>query len=136
MGEVEIMRYFPESQWQNAACILAAEMVQAAVNCPGVDPASCVVDLPEYGSCYPTTSVGPATASGLYGIVDRCWSPALAEDNTPFTPQEWAARLDPVVNVWMASVVYSIAGWRAWSTCAQCGCCDVRGEPIPHPRGP
>ena len=136
MYEAEIARYFPESQWQNAACILAAEMDQAAANCPGVNPSQCVTELPEISSCYPTMSAGPATASGLYGIVDRCWDPALAGDNTPFTPGDWSMRFDPIWNVWMASVVYSIAGWRAWSTCSACGCCDVKGMPIPHPRGP
>ena len=131
-----IQEYFPQSQWSNAACILMAEKAQAMQSCPGADPSTCVADLPDYGGCYPDQTPGPATASGLYGIVDRCWDPSLAGDNTPFTPQEWAARLDPLVNVWMASVVYSIAGWRGWSTCSQCGCCDVTGMPIPHPRGP
>ncbi len=131
-----IHTYFPESQWGNAACILGVEMVEAGQACPDEDPSMCVRQLEAIGSCYPDQPPCLAEASGLYGIVSCCWDPALAQDNTPFTPQEWAARLDPVVNVWMASVVYSIAGWRAWSTCAQCGCCDVRGEPIPHPRGP
>jgi len=150
-----IARYFPLDQQVNAACIMEAETTAWASVCGATPPESCVVDLPPM-SCFPTQPVQPAKAYGLYKIVDVCWDPALAgEANTPFTPGEWANILDPNYNVWAASVVWSIAGWRAWTTCGACancpscvyatppcalpctlGICGVQGGPVPYPRGP
>ena len=148
-----IQTYFPPEQVANAACILAAETAAWANVC-GADPASCVVDLGNF-SCYPDQPVQPAKAYGLYKIVDLCWDPAKAGVHTPFTASDWAQILDPNTNVWAASVVWSIAGWRAWTTCSQCAdcpscvaatppcalpcggsLCDVPGGPIPYPRAP
>lgn len=149
-----ISLYFPADQVPNATCILETETLLRAPECGSTPPESCVVSIPDM-SCYSGQAVQPAKAYGLYGIVDVCWNPALAGSNTPFTADEWAKVLDPNYNVWMASVIFSIAGWRAWTTCPACpncppcvyanppcliacslGICSVAGEPVPYPRGP
>jgi hypothetical protein len=76
-----------------------------------------------------------ARSWGIFQILDACWNPDMP-NNSPFTREQWARVLDPNVNTWMASVIWSRSGWRAWTTCAYCGVCAVEGGPIPHPRRP
>lgn len=78
-----------------------------------------------------------AEGGDLFGFDPTRWEPHAAGDNTPFSSTEWDVRNSPETNAWMASVVWSIGGWRAWpSACSLCSICDVTGEPIPHPRNP
>ncbi len=124
-----IERYFPETQWDAASCITQHECSPDREGYPG----SCVADE---GPINCDGSSGPPAHSwGPFQIFDACWDPAR-NPNSPFTPEQWALRLDPNVNAWMASVIWERAGWRAWSTCEGCDVCGVRGGPIPHPRGP
>jgi hypothetical protein len=44
--------------------------------------------------------------------------------------------MEPDINTWMASVIWSRSGWRAWTSCPTCAICEVRGGAIPFPRGP
>ena len=152
-----IQGYFPAEQWANALCLLTNEIDESLQACPNIPPEQCAKDL-GVASCYSDQTPIPATAYGLFGIVDVCWSPALAGNETPFTKDDWQhlTSNDPNWQVWAASVVYSIGGWRAWSTCSACldcpGCltlnppcaapcdnrsiCEVYGLPIPYPRAP
>jgi hypothetical protein len=130
-----IQTYFPAEQVGTAGCILGEEVTLALTNC--LSPESCVTPLPTAVQCYSDQSPGPASAYGLYQIIDQCWNPALAGGQTPFTDAEWAAVLDPNTNIWMASVIWSIGGWRSWTTCDACQwACLTPGGPIPYPRGP
>ncbi|RJQ43378.1 MAG: hypothetical protein C4534_08250 [Gaiellales bacterium] len=72
---------------------------------------------------------------GPFGLLDTCWDPASNPDS-PFTREAWAMALDPNVNVWMASVIWSLYGWQAWSTCDECKSCETAGGEIPHPDSP
>ena len=125
-----IQRYFPPEEWEHAACISAAECP------PGSSgyPASCTrnAGVLQCGAGMPYVN---ASAYGLFGILDACWDPAVNLDS-PFTHELWARRLEPEVNTWMASVIWSRSGWRAWTSCADCRLCDFRGGAIPFPRGP
>lgn len=141
-----IQTYLPTSQWANANCISLAECDPASPIYP-----NCVKDE---GGIICGPAQGPAKSYGLFGLLDVCWDPAL-NPQSPFTADQWAKVLDPNVNTWMASVVWSINGWRAWTTCSQCldcppcvystppclapcggNLCAVPGGPIPYPRGP
>lgn len=112
--------YFPPEEWDRAMCIASAEY-------PDLPPEQLVgpivKDDPD-GRCY-----------GPFALLDRVWDPSMNPDS-PFTREQWAAVLEPNTNVWMASKVWAIAGWRAWDVCPQCEACSVRGGPIPYPRAP
>lgn len=125
-----IQRYFPASQWENAECISRRE---CSPDRQGY-PASCI-GYEGWIDC----GQGPVEAHswGIFQVLDACWNPAM-NPNSPFTPQQWAQVLDPNVNIWMASVIWSRSGWGAWTTCGAdyCNICDVPGAAIPYPRGP
>lgn len=125
-----IQRYFPESEWGRANCVSLHECD------PSRDgyPATCIGDE-GFIDCSGNPTNIRAKSWGPFQILDACWNPDL-NPNSPFTPQQWAKVLDPNVNTWMASVIWSGGGWRAWSTCDYCDACQVRGGPIPYPRGP
>lgn len=136
-----VSTYFPADAVPAALCILQRQIELADSR----DPASVITPVTSG-----QTSCGSAGggAYGLFGIVDACWNPALVgPDATPFLPNEWEMVLDPNTNVWMASVVWSIAGWRPWATCQGCNLtnapgvppqsiCNVPGEAVPYPRHP
>jgi hypothetical protein len=124
-----IQVYFPQVEWERANCVSVHECSPDRAGYPQ----SCVgfegaVDC-GHGV------VENARSWGIFQILDACWDPAL-NASSPFTAQQWAAVLDPNVNTWMASVIWSRAGWGAWTTCSACDACDVSGGPIPYPRGP
>jgi len=119
-----IQRYFPPEQWPAADCITMAE-------CPSQDP----IQVVDQGQIDCGVGGVAARAWGLFGILDACWDPAL-KPTSPFTQEQWAQVLDPNVNTWMASVIWSRSGWGVWTTCADCQVCDVVGGTIPHPEGP
>jgi len=123
-----IERYFPASVWDDAECISTHECSPDRAGYPQ----SCVGDEGLI-SC----GHGPQQARswGPMQILDACWSPYM-NPNSPFTPAQWGMVLDPNVNFWMASVIYSRSGLGAWTTCGVCNACDVTGGPIPHPDGP
>ncbi len=58
--------------------------------------------------------------------------------SSPFTAAQWASVLDPDVNTWMASKIWSIGGWALWTTSEPsiCNCQGVPGGAIPYPDGP
>lgn len=134
-----VRTYFPEPQWAPALAVAYCECasgLSGAVQTRATWPTDC------------HTPVGPldcgfgsqqATKYGPFGLVDACWDPQL-NARSPFTPDEWARVTDVACNTWMASIVWSINGWRAWSTCDAAGSllnfdvCGVPGGPIPHPR--
>ena len=122
-----ITRYFPESQYANADCIQIKECPADTPGFPHVVTVQGAIDC-GYG-------LVDARAHGPWQILDACFDPALTPES-PFTPEQWAGVYDPNVSTWMASVIYSTYGWRAWTSCSACGVCEVRGLPIPHPRGP
>ncbi len=113
--------YFPEQERERALCIAQAEAVTAGVRDEG---------MVDWGQ-----GLKPAKSYGPFALVDVCWDPAM-NPASPFSPEQWANILDPNVNVWAASVVWSHGGWRSWTTCGACGACEVAGGPIPYPRGP
>lgn len=126
--EPYIRRYLPPSEWERARCITRRECN------PGREgyPESCVA---EEGMIDCGNGVVRARSWGPFQILDACWNPAM-NPRSPFTREHWAKVLDPNVNTWMASVIWSSSGWRAWTTCAGCEVCGVTGGPIPYPRGP
>jgi len=119
-----IQKYFPESEWDRADCIAAIECV--AGPCQSSDKG--LVDCGGPGPVY-------AKAWGVFGILDACWSPYY-NPSSPFTRDEWDHVLDPEYNVWMASVIWSLGGWKVWTTCSECNACDIPGGPVPCPGGP
>ena len=120
-----IQRYFPPEQWENADCISMKED-------PSQDPSA----VNEEGAIDCGQGVvARARSWGLFQILDACWNPDMP-NNSPFTPEQWANRLDPNVNTWMASIIWSRSGWGAWTTCEACQVCDVGAGAIPHPEGP
>lgn len=125
-----VQRYFPLSEWVRAECIIEQE-------CPSSQaswPYSCI-QAKGWMTCGPNPTPRQASAYGMFGILDVCYDPALNPDS-PFTAEQWQRVLDPNMNAWMASIIWSNAGWRAWTTCEACTACDVLGEPVPYPRGP
>jgi hypothetical protein len=124
--------YFPGSEYDRAWCIATRECPPTPMPQSGIQFPECVKDegLIDCGA-------GPVQAKswGVFGILDACWDPSLNPDS-PFTPELWSRVLEPNVNVWMASVIWSANGWRAWTSCEPCNACDVMGGPIPYPRGP
>ncbi len=121
-----VQEYFPSDQWDKAQCILAHEC-----QVPMGEPCAVAVGPYECGSV-----TGDGIAYGPFGLLDLCWDPALNPDS-PFSREAWCAVMDPNVNVWMASVIWSMYGWIAWTTCPQCGPCDTTpGGAIPHPERP
>ncbi len=120
-----IQRYFPPDQWQNANCITIEE-------CPSQNPAYINTDqgLIDCGN-------GPVQSKsyGLFQILDACFDPSLTP-TSPFTTEQWAQVLDPNINTWMASVIWSAGGWIRWTTCDVCGIRDVPGGVIPYPDAP
>ena len=125
-----IRRYFPESQWVAAECIAEKESVSGDNTLPygGIRSEG-------WMTCGTDPTPREAKSYGLFAILDVCYDPAMNPDS-PFTSYQWQAVLDDNVNTWMASIIWSNAGWRAWTSCPECNCCDVLGEPIPYPRGP
>jgi hypothetical protein len=123
-----IQAYFPREQWEIADCIQVKECSPTREGYPD----SCVAEegLVDCGH-------GPVQARswGIFQILDACWNPALNPDS-PFSPQAWAQVMDPNVNTWMASVIWSRGGWGAWTTCSLCDACSIPGGAIPHPDGP
>lgn len=126
-----IQVYFPEDQWENGDCISTHECSPDRDGYPGtcIGPEGMI-------SCNPgSLPYLDSYSYGVFQILDACWSPERNPD-TPFTPDIWARVMDPNVNTWMASVIWSRNGWRAWSTCGSCSVCGVMGRDIPFPRGP
>jgi len=124
-----IQEYFPEEEWNNAGCIVNNE-------CPPGEPGypeSCIRDIGP-AACLSVQSDN-ARAWGPFGLLDICWHPSV-NPASPFTQELWAKVLDPNVNVWMASVIWSAYGWAAWTTCGECTVCGTAGGTIPHPDGP
>lgn len=121
-----VHRYFPQEQWANALCVARAECSEGAEY-----PANCVKHV---GGIQCGQSSGDATAYGPFGLLDVCWDPDLNTDS-PFTTAQWANVMDLEMNVWMASIIWSRHGFRAWTTCEGCNVCSVPGGPIPYPRG-
>lgn len=121
-----IQKYFPPSEWDRADCI-------SAVECPSTRagyPKSCVASqgLIACGSAGAVQSY----SYGPFQILDACWNPAL-NPTSPFTREQWARVLDPEMNTWMASVIWSIGGWSMWTVCGSCDACTVPGGKIPLP---
>ncbi len=129
-----IDRYFPEQERANALCIAAAEWPVEIGGSPSLMPPRDILVRDE-GMLDCGQGLKPAKAYGPFALLDVCWDPALNPDSL-FSSAQWASILDPNVNVWAASVVWSHGGWRSWTTCAACGACEVTGGPIPYPRGP
>ena len=125
-----IHRYFPASEWDAAECIIGQECPEDISGWPY----GCI-RYQGWMTCGTDPTPREARAYGMFGILDVCYDPAMNPES-PFTPYQWQAVLDPNVNTWMASVIWSNAGWRAWTSCPACNCCDVLGEPIPYPRVP
>lgn len=125
-----IQEYFPVEEWNNAQCIVNHE-------CPPGDPGypcNCVREVGPI-SCLSVSSQN-GRALGPFGLLDTCWDPGL-NSASPFTADAWHLVLDPNVNAWMASVIWSHYGWSAWTTCPDCNLCDrTTGGDIPHPDGP
>lgn len=123
-----IRLYFPPSEWTRANCIANNECSPDRVGYPQ----SCVGDegLTDCGhGAVQSRSWGP------FQILDSCWNPDLNPDS-PFTSEQWTMVLDPNVNTWMASVIWSRSGWGAWTSCGLCEACSVVGSAIPYPNGP
>lgn len=131
-----IQRYFPPAEHERANCIQLAEC------CPDDAgfPTSCVrpIGAVDCGGLV----VQNAVAYGIFGILDACWNPALNQ-GSPFTAAIWSQVMDPEVNTWMASVIWSRNGWGVWTTCGKCDACVNPGPPptgatypIPFPDGP
>jgi hypothetical protein len=123
-----IQKYFPESEWDRADCISVKECSPSREGYPS----SCVVNE---GLIRCGGDAVPARSWGIFQILDACWNPDM-NPNSPFTREQWAQVLEPEMNTWMASVIWSRAGWQAWSTCDLCNACDVPGGTIPYPNGP
>ena len=119
-----IARYFPDDQLDNARCIQRNECSDGA----------CVADE-GYINCQGTSASGMAHSWGGFQILDVCWSPYINPES-PFTKEQWDRVLEPEMNAWMASAIWSRSGWRLWTTCEKCEVCGVLGGPIPYPRGP
>lgn len=125
-----IQHYFPPSEWERARCIAWNECPWDMTNWPN----SCETPSGVH-SCGQSQSQN-STTYGPFMLMDVCWNPDL-NPGSPFTAEQWAQVKDPMVNTWMASVIWSASGWRAWTTCSDCpGTCTVTGTPIPYPRGP
>ena len=124
-----IQKYFPPSEWDRAACISNAECSQNRENYPQ----SCIADEGLIDCAGPSPVY--AKSWGPFQILDACWSPYL-NPSSPFTREQWDKVLDLEYNTWMASVIWSISGWSAWTTCGTCAACDVPGGAIPYPSGP
>jgi len=124
-----IQTYFPEREWQNALCMAKAEC-GSATPCY---PQACVT-AQGLIQCGDGQAV-EARAWGPFQILDACWNPAL-NPASPFTAAQWAQVLDPNVNVWMASAIWSASGWEAWTTCNECKLCQSLPGDIPYPDGP
>jgi hypothetical protein len=124
-----IRLYFPSSEWERANCIANEECSPDRVGYPE----TCIGDegLTDCGhGAVQSRSWGP------FQILDSCWNPDL-NPNSPFTHEQWAMVLDPNVNTWMASVIWSRSGWGAWTTCGLCEACNLPYDtPIPYPNGP
>ncbi len=124
-----IQKYFPESEWERADCISTHECS------PSRDgyPKTCVANegMIQCGS----GGAVLAHSWGIFQILDACWNPDM-NPNSPFTREQWAQVLNPEINTWMASVIWSRSGWSAWSTCDLCDACNVPGGSIPYPNGP
>lgn len=125
-----IQRYFPPDQWGNADCITTHECSPDRAGYPQ----SCIADE-GYIDCSGNPTNDMRRSYGPFQIFESCWSP-YRENNTPFTREQWDKVLDPNVNTWMASIIWSRSGWSQWSTCHVCGICGVGGGAIPHPEGP
>jgi hypothetical protein len=132
MADMEglIRLYFPSSQVANAICISHGECGSAWNGNEG----RCIGQEPSV-NCDGSPSGEARYSYGPFQIFESCWDPAL-NTNSPFTHEQWAGRMDPNVNTWMASYLFSRSGWGIWSTCRGCGVCDVGPEPINYPNGP
>jgi len=128
--------YFPPSEWERADCVSRCECSPDRPGYPGscINPNEWVQD--------PEGNVYQAASYGIFQILDAVWDPSK-NPNSPFTPEQWAMVMDPNVNTWMASVIWSRSGWIAWpgttdpsGCCYQCDACSVAGGAIPYPDGP
>lgn len=125
-----IQVYFPPDQWDNADIISVHECSPDRSGFPG----SCVG--PEgYIDCAGMRTTDFRSSYGPFQVFESCWNPAM-NPRSPFTPAQWAQVLDPNMNIWMASVIWSSGGWGMWGTCGALNLCGVPGGPIPHPEGP
>lgn len=131
-----IERYFPTDQQGKANCISLAECCPTEAGYP-----SCVIPAGAAINCGQGVVQNPQKW-GIFGILDACWSPAY-NPTSPFMAAQWEQVLDPAMNTWMASVIYSYQGWAAWTTCAMCeGACEIGPPPagtrypIPYPDSP
>lgn len=119
-----IRLYFPPGEHERANSVALTE-------CPTGDP----LQVRDEGWVDCGQGQREAKSYGVFRLLDVCFDPALSPES-PFTVEQWARRLDPNVNVWMASVVFSRYGWRAWTSCGEAEACEYAGLPIPYPRGP
>lgn len=123
-----IRLYFPPTEWARASCVANAECDPASANYP----TACMGDE---GGINCGAGDRQARSFGIFKLLDVCWDPAM-QSASPFTAEQWARVMEPNVNTWMASVIWSRYGWRAWTTCEDCVACAIPGGPIPYPRGP
>ena len=124
-----IRLYFPPSEWARANCIANNECSPDRVGFPE----TCVGEEGLIDCC--GLGAVQARSWGPFQILDACWNPDMP-NYSPFTREQWAEVLDPNVNTWMASVIWSRSGWGAWTTCGLCEACGVAGGDIPYPNGP
>ncbi len=124
-----IQRYFPEAEWDNANCITWRECTWGSPTYP-----NCIADE-GYLRCNENAPYVNARSWGVFQLLDACYDPDI-NPSSPFTREIWAQRLDPNVNTWMASKLWSAYGWRYWSTAAPCELANSVGGVIPYPRGP
>ncbi len=126
-----IQKYFPESEWGCADCISVHE---CSPNREGY-PQSCVANEGMI-RCRPDLPAVPARSWGIFQILDACWNPDM-NPGSPFTREQWAQVMDPEMNTWMASRIWSGGGWGLWSTRdVYCPECTSSGGPTPYPDGP
>ena len=125
-----IQTYFPEGQWGYALCIVEHECPPSTNGYPG----ACVRRVPR-----PIIPAGLwGCAWGPFGLVDTQWNPDF-NPGSPFTLEQWAWVLDPNVNTWMASKVWSQYGWGMFPACPSCmvaSTCRAPGGEVPYPDGP
>lgn len=142
-----IETYWPESEWVNAKAMLANILTAYQPPACHADPVNCVARGGPHETCYDWQTPAQTHRYGLWLITDACWNPDLAAAETPFTAAEWAQVLDPNVNTWMASVIWSIGGWGKFNGCndiygddpiagVRSTLCLHRGGPVPQPRHP
>mgnify|MGYP003395182908 CR=1 FL=1 len=113
-----IQRYFPQQEWDRADCVSVSECSPSRAGYPG----DCIGQEVDGYSW------------GVFQVYDAVWEPRR-NPNSPFSADIWDRRMDPNINTWVASVIWSHGGWSQWTTCAGCGGCGPGGV-IPYPNGP